>query len=116
MKIINTTFTDKKAQANAVVNSEVLNKLKDNSITVINYVLYEVEKRDEKTGESKIKTLLTFETAEHEFYGTVSENVMESWDFINETMGGVSPKNPITILISSARSKNDREFLQISVE
>lgn len=115
MEIIKTTFTDKKAQANAVINSEVLNKLKGNELTVINYVLYKTETENEKTGEQETKKLLTFETAEHEYYGTVSANVMESWDFINETMGGVSLENPITLEVSSSKSKNDREFLQIAI-
>lgn len=115
MKILETTFTDLKKQANAVINSSVLNKLKGNDITVINYVLYEADKKDEKTGESYIQKLLTFETKEGEFFGTVSENVIEGWQFINLTMGGVSPQNPITVHISTEKSKNDRDFLQISV-
>lgn len=115
MEIIKTTFTDKKKQVNAVVNSDVLNKLIGNQLTVINYVMYRDEKKNIKTGEVEVKNLLTFETAEHEFFGTVSENVMESWAFIDETYGGVSESNPITIAVSTGKSKNNRDFLQITM-
>lgn len=115
MEIIYSTFTDSKRQFNAMNNSKVLNDYKDNDFVVQNYIEYITSGKNEK-GEAVEKHLLAFETPELEYFGTVSENIIECFKMIEQTFGKISAENPVEIHVFSEKSRNGRDFLQLSIK
>lgn len=111
MKINYSTFTDKKEQMNALINSGRLQDLTGNEITIVNVVNY--NDTDKETGEEK--TITTFKTADGDFVGTVSQNVSDIISMCMETYGEITPDNPLSVRVKKRKSNNGRDFLSLEI-
>lgn len=111
MNIIKSTFTTPIDTYNAINSGGSLKDIANNTIDIIGYVVYEDE--DKKTGETR--KITAFKTAEGEFYGTVSANVFQNIESMQAMGIEFTQENPLTVMIVSKQSKNDREFLSLKM-
>lgn len=111
MNIINNTFTNNTDTYNAINSGGSLKDIAGNTIDIVGAVVYEDE--DKKTGETK--TITSFKTSEGEFYGTVSANVLQNLDSMMAMGVEFSEEKPLSVMVVSKSSKNDREFLSLKM-
>lgn len=111
MEIILSTVKDKKMQFNMMNNSQPAKNYCGIELVITGVVIY--SDTDEETGE--VKTITSFCTETGECYGSVSPNVREAFESINEVFGEVTPENTVTIELKMGKSANGRDFLSVLV-
>ncbi len=108
MKVIKTSFTDKKDIFNASQGGATLDSMRGNVIEVVGYIVY--EKGDEEGG---VDTVVTFKLAEGSFVGGKSATVLKSLEAYLTTFG--EDAFPASFEIVAGKGKSGRDFLQLNL-
>lgn len=110
MAIIRSSIQDKKQTLNAMMNSKACKDFVGVEMEVIGYVIY-TEATD--SGEERVITAVV--TSDGESFGSVSPNIRKTLTAIEETLGEITPENPIKLVWHMEKSKNGRDFLNVTI-
>lgn len=108
MKILSTNLTDNRDKYSAINTAKSMKDVTGNTLTVCGYVIYE-DLNDK--GEEAVFTSIKTESGE--FFSSISPTVRQNLESICEIFGEPSYESPINLIPEKARSKNDRDFLQL---